>query len=1476
METNYSKMSYVNVSDPHKISSIKRIEHYVLSNSNTVISSAISARAGLTSPELYNGTERTQMGAHDLHLGTTEAHEDCKTCGEGYKNCISHEGHIKLAEPVYNFAYMRFVRNIGASICLYCGKLLVPRKTPKEIAKMLKRQSLQKIYLDRQKEIKKINDCPHCGKPVMKLVIKKEAETINIVAEPNRRSVPEEDIRLGNKILQQNLAAGLLQKQFANLSNADCFTLGLNPYKSHPKDMIISDLPVAAAATRPSVKLEIKNVSMMDDGLTYTYVRIIKSNEELKNKRGDGTLSRTILDQPDYQNLQCAVIQIFDSSAVTCKTTQKSADQNKTKSIKQRHKGKEGRWRNNASGKRTDQSSRAVITSDPKVSTNYVGCPLMIARILSFPEYVTKQNYDMMVKLVQNGSTKYPGATKHETFKANEDGSVTSKSCYIRKGYNDKIKIGDIIHRNLIKDPVIFNRQPSLHKLSMMGHFVQVITNPQFRTFRVNVGVTEPYNADFDGDEMNLHVPQSLITQAEVVILCNSGNRMISPKDSAVIIAIKQDALAGLRMITGPDIWIDWKDCMDFMMVTTKRLTGSIPKNSKVSGKYLFSQIIPDRVNVLEKNSAGKIEFRINNGIILDGHFSSGKSKTLIQKIWFTCGATDTRNYLDNAQMGLLNWMTKYGFTIGIKDLIMPNELLESIYKVINSRLTAVESKITEYENNPYMMRMDVFETQITLMLNTINNSYEAKLKSNLHPGNGLETCINSGSNGKMDNVTQIIGCVGQADFEGGRIPKRYADNRILPYFAQHDDRAESRGYCVGSFFRGLGPAEFYCHIINGRTGIINTAVRTARTGYLQRRMIKIMEDVRIFYDHTVRNANEKVIKFVYGGNGVSSERQVEQRINIVHMNNEEVRDQLCYSDKELKEVDVDKAFNEGFYKKVIGLRNKLRSIQSKISLINGSLIDKYMMPVDIQQRIIDIENQTNRKNSKIVSASYVASKLKEMYSDYDFRINLCDEVDDNINKTMLKIYLFETIPPKKCTHTYKFSKDEFDFIFSYYRKAFMLSLVEPGEMVGLVSAQSVGEPVTQMTLKSFQKTGIGKSVTSGLPRFEEILSVTQNIKTQSMSIYMKPEYEKNHALVSRIAANIRYTKFKDIIVSASIVHDPNPKKKTSLMNRDEAVSIYEYNDTRSGCQSDVDDLPWVLRIKLSREKMVERKVSLLDVQTSFCINWATKFDDAKSLKKDIKYRKIMEKIIRVGITTNFDNSPVPIAHIRFNAINYNWPDLVKFLDYVIDKFSIKGIPGITETTVSKNPETYIDFDKDGNKMNKERYVITTEGINIGEIAQVNGVDNSMTTFNDIVAYYHKYGIEAYRHALILEFKRTIEEGGASTNFQHVEILGDNMCHLGSPLAVNRHGANRMDTDVLARATFEEPIDHMINAAVFNQIDYVRSFSSKIVVGELMNGGTGAFDLLLNAEKIASFKPKPKNVSSTKRKSKVTGITKKK
>jgi DNA-directed RNA polymerase II subunit RPB1 len=633
-------------------------------------------------------------------------------------------------------------------------------------------------------------------------------------------------------------------------------------------------------------------------------------------------------------------------------------------------------------------------------------------------------------------------------------------------------------------------------------------------------------------------------------------------------------------------------------------------------------------------------------------------------------------------------------------------------------------------------------------------------------------------------------------------------------------------------------------------------------TGYIQRKLIKIMEDIKVEYDGTVRNANDKFIQCVYGDNGINTENQIEQKIALVAANNQTIREKYIYNKEELNDLiknygannKYTMELNEALYNKLVAMRDHIRQIQKAINVSSVAFKESYMMPVDIQQFIASIINRENRETNNIVDPYYVLARIKDLYSGsyskimkYNYEKSVIKKMDEQRIKLLLKFYLYDILTPKKCTHVHKLSKDEFDEIIEYFRKTIMLAKVEGGEMVGFVGAQSIGEPVTQTNLKSFHKSGTGKTVSGGLVRVKELLSVTKNIKIPITKIILNDEYKTDKVITSKIASYLKYTTLRDVVDTVDIYYDPDPYSKSSIMSQDNVTNIFEGGQGKSGCQTEIQSLPWILRLTLSKGNMIERNITMLEIKTSFCHNWVMRYEDSKGSKKE--YKKIMEKISQCAIITNFDNSPVPIVHIRFDANNYNFNTLIQFQDMVIHKYKIKGIPNITE---SKDifEESYIDFDEEGNVLNKKQFVIITDGINLQEIAQINGINLAETMCNDIVTIYETYGVEAARSAFIREFTLAIESSGGFSNYQHIELLADAVTHMGGLIAVNRHGANKLDTDPFSRASFEKTVEQLLAAAVFGESDHIRSVSARIMVGSLINGGTGCFDLLLDHVKV--------------------------
>jgi DNA-directed RNA polymerase II subunit RPB1 len=488
--------TYGRISD--NIESILRIDFEIWSNSSIIENSAIADINGISVAETSFNGETVYNGVLDKRLGVTNRIQECTTCGETPLKCPGHFGHIKFVEPVFHMGYLLYLKKILSCICIRCNKLLV-YKNENEIANLLNNKHGKQRFSEIMSITKNVTHCRSCGVPAHKISIDKKTGNVFILAEAIKRASDADETEFSKKKkAPQSLTPQLCYNILRAISNEDCMIMGFDPKKSRPEDMIIINFPVPPVQVRPSIKLEIASSSTNDDDLTHKLIDIVKSNENLKNAKGDGTLTKTASACDDFMLLQIHVATYFDNEIIGIpKSCQKS--KTLTKSLSQRLKGKEGRVRGNLMGKRVDQSGRTVITPDPYINLNEVGIPIIIAMNLTYPEIVNKYNIEYLSKLVQNGCRRYPGANFVTKSIIDKDGHE-SKHVYHLK-YREKpieLKIGDVVDRHLVNgDIVLFNRQPSLHKMSMMGHKVHVLGHEQnILTFRVNVSVTEPYNAD--------------------------------------------------------------------------------------------------------------------------------------------------------------------------------------------------------------------------------------------------------------------------------------------------------------------------------------------------------------------------------------------------------------------------------------------------------------------------------------------------------------------------------------------------------------------------------------------------------------------------------------------------------------------------------------------------------------------------------------------------------------------------------------------------------------------------------------------------------------------------------------------------------------------------------------------------------------------------------------------------------------------
>jgi len=778
----------------------------------------------ITNAGTYEGNEPKIGGLFDPRMGVLDNGKECRSCGQTNHKCPGHFGHFRLARPVYYIQFLPFVQNILSCVCIRCSKLLIDKKYRKHYLKR-RGEARYREVLTACKEIKR------CGQETEDGCGARQPD--RFIREGIARIVAEWDDPDGSREKQrQALEVEYVLRLFRRITDEDVDFMGLNRFWCRPDWMICTVLPIPPPQVRPSVIQD--NNQRSEDDLTHKLAEIIKTNNTYLQPRIEAGAAKSVIDE--WTNvLQYHIATLVDNQIPGVAP---SAQRNgrPLKSIQQRLGSKEGRIRYNIQGKRVEFSARSVITPDPNISIAELGVPEKIAMNLTFPERVTKfskdhrGNMDKLYRLVQNGPTVYPGA---KTIR-HKDGRITS----LRHVNTKELVLheGDIVNRHLMDgDIVLFNRQPTLHRMSMMGHRVKVLKG---KTFRLNVSVTAPYNADFDGDEMNMHCPQSYEAATELDEIAAVPHQILRPRDGLPVIGIVQDTLVGSYRLTREHVKINRREFMNLMM-WNRRHDGTIPapkaEGQKWTGRQVLSQLMPP-IN-LEMNNSSKKKVVIREGEILEGQFDksiySKASKGIIHMTYKDYGSKDTVDMIDALQNTIEQFLVYNGFSVGISDLIADSSTKDEMNKKIQEKKSEVETILLQihqdlFDNNTGKSNQSEFEDKVFGTLNKATETAGEIGQNSLANENRMTAMVRAGSKGGPINIAQMIACVGQQNIEGKRIPNGFED-RTLPHFKKYDDGAEARGFIENSFISGLTPTEFFFHAMSGREGLIDTAVKSIK-----------------------------------------------------------------------------------------------------------------------------------------------------------------------------------------------------------------------------------------------------------------------------------------------------------------------------------------------------------------------------------------------------------------------------------------------------------------------------------------------------------------------------------------------------------------------------------------------------------------------------------------------------------------------
>jgi DNA-directed RNA polymerase beta' subunit len=1181
---------------------------------------------------------------YDPRMGCVQNESVCETCSGTIWTCPGHFGHIELNTPIILF-HKQCV-NILKTVCLQCCRLKL-RECELKLAKICG-------YDNVLNALSEVSLCSHCKTPAPD--VRLSAADATIFAHHKHK----------NTKTSKELTPAFIKMVLDAIPEEDVLLFGIDSTMVHPKNLVLTKFPVVPTCCRPRM-FTCDNVS--DDDLTLMLIDILKSNKYIFEHPCDDIvkdLSKIELDKKAAYDKALATIKYRAISY--CDNSKGRATHNTNHKalvgIKDRINKKTGIVRQNLTGKRCDRTARTVIGPDPTLKLDQVALPIEIATTLTIPEYVNQLNIERLTTIVNLGKAstiirretnqkinvaharKTRGTVlSHGDIIMRDGREMVVTNCREKLLLSDKIKkldgsvvnatlprdrpiclaIGDKVERYLIDgDPIYLNRQPTLHRNSMLG--MRVVVKPG-KTTRFNLAITKGLNADFDGDEGNLFGIETLESAAELLYLVNAKEHMLSAQTNKPEMVIVQDSLLAAYLMTNEPQEISRADFCNCLMKTSALATFDfrerLPSDrSNLYSHDLFAYILPRDFSVTYPAPSC---LTIKGGRIISGYFSkaslSCSANAIVRLLCMDYGSEIAASFIDNLQFLTNAWLEINPFSIGIADCVIGNE--EKLAEIKQTTFKYfLEADAVAKSTNDKRVR----EARVNLALNKAKDIGLKIAKDALKPTNNCISTVMSGSKGDFFNIAQITGLLGQQNLSNER-PKPTLSNgtrtmiHYPPIITDVERKYESRGFVASSFIGGLNPKEMWFHAMTGREGMINTAMKTATSGYIQRSCVKLSEDLKVEYDGTVRDANKNIYQFAYGNHGYDPCNVTFKR------------------DGSVCPVDFDRLC----LRLNFGCKKYRKLTDDEISRIIKLCAWKSSIPTEIYESIWEKHER------------HLESELK--------RVVLNPDRYQEFERVVIAKY-----------HTAR---------------------AVPGECVGIIGAQSIGELQTQSNLNTFHTAG--KLQISGVDRFEEILNMTKTVKTPTMTIYFKDRYTDPDKLRNKVGHSLVG------LTLGKVMAGYEPYRLDTIGT----------------------DYKLILRYRLKRSVLYENRLS----PSTICEAISQTYCDCDC---DCEFMAIIVKL-------KHDNSSKSesIKDSRLFSTD-DFARITKDLENVL----VCGIEGICAM--------YLD------KSDNDEFYVVTEGTNLKKVLAHPLVDITRIYTNDTWEMYECLGISATRTMLLQDVKKAV------------------------------------------------------------------------------------------------------------------------
>jgi len=978
---------------------------------------------------------------------------------------------------------------------------------------------------------------------------------------------------------------------------------------------------------------------------------------------------------------------------------------------------------------------------------------------------------------------------------------------------------------------------------------------------------------------MNLHMPQDAESDSELKNLAAVPYQIISPANNSPIIGIYQDSMLGCYRFTRENIKFTPREAMNILMMFNRvNENALLAKGGVITNFDLLTQILPPfsisyKTKLFGDNDDSKTSnsvLEIKNGVYMRGQMEKGVlgagTKGLIHRICNDYGNFISANFVDDLQNIVTEYLKSSSYSVGISDLLSDEKTNQSIIKIISEKKNDVKNLIDQtqigvFENNTGKTNNEEFETQVNNILNQASaEAGKTGLKS-LDKENRFVIMVNAGSKGSDLNISQMISCLGQQNVDGKRIPYGF-DHRTLPHFSKFDDSPSARGFVESSYINGLSPQELFFHAMGGRVGLIDTAVKTSTTGYIQRRLIKGLEDIMVSYDMTLRTNKGKIVQFSYGDDGIDPVKVENQIMPIVSMSIQDIYAHFNIPD----EAGKMKTLSLFFLKNTMTrFKKQMKDTQDKCKIYTDFMIQsrddiiKYVFknkgdsvvnsPVAFMHIINNVMGQQNINASSIVDITPLEAfeMIEETYSNLE-------KIRCAVPTRLFKTLYYFSLSPKDLLIVKRFNRAALAVLLETISLNYKRAIVAPGEMVGMIAAQSIGEPTTQMTLNTFHFAGVASksNVTRGVPRIEEILSLSSEPKNPSLTVFLKREEETEREKAQSIMYMLEHTKMQEIVKSIEICFDPDDlntlitvDQTTMAQYRSFEMMMNECNESSLSDDSN-EKSKWIIRMEMDAEMMLEKNITMDDINFVLKNSYG---DEITCVYSDYNADKLVFRI-RMNSILKPGGGKGAAKKIKVNPLDQSDQIylLKNFQDQLLNNIIIRGVKKIDKVILRKIKDNVVE--NAGSYKKQDIWVLDTIGTNMLDVLALDYIDTTRTFSNDIIEIFNIFGIEAARQTIYNELVDVIEFDGTYINYHHLSVLCDRMTFTNKLISIFRHGINNDNIGPIAKASFEETPEMFLKAARHAELDTMRGVSANVMCGQEGLYGTNAFQVVLDLEEM--------------------------